>query len=122
MLSQSRWCIHLLKDSTVICIEDAWPQIGYYKPGIYEVIAVGKCTARKMRNVRSIPQCEVPPGTGGCRKFEPPIPGEPVFEYNPAGRLWMHYLGPLSDSKAKGEAARIEGDKVRSNSLGSGAL
>lgn len=112
MPNRTRWCIHFFQDPTVIHVEDARPEIGYDRRGIYEIISVGKCTARKMRNVRSIPQCEVPPGEGGCRKFEPPTPGEPIFEYNPAGRLWMRYLGPLDDPGAEAEATTIEGNEA----------
>ncbi len=105
MPNQSQWCIHFHYDSVTVRVEDARPEIGYNEAGIYEVVPVGKCTARKMRNVRQIPQCEVPPGRGGCRRFEP---GEPVFEYNPTARLWMRYLGPLSDPQAEAEAKWIE--------------
>lgn len=113
MLLQKRiWCIHFYRNSVIVRMKDAWPEIGYDKSGIYEVISVGRCTVRKLRNVRSIPHCEVSPGRGGCRKFEPPAPREPVFEYNSAARLWMRYLGPLGDPKAEAEAARIEGDEA----------
>ncbi len=104
------WCRWFSRNCRVVRLAEPQPEAGYNWRGIYLVIPVGKCVARKMRNVRSIPQCEVPPGKGGCRRFEPPAPEEPIFEYNPAARLWMRYLGPLGDPEAEAEAARIEGD------------
>ncbi|HDN79990.1 MAG TPA: hypothetical protein ENG33_05950 [Chloroflexi bacterium] len=104
------WCRHFARNSRIIRVEELWPEIGYDEPGIYEIIPVGKCLARNLRNVKSIPQCHVPPGKGGCRKFEP---GEPAFEYNPLARVWFRYLGPLGDPKAEAEARRIEEKQKR---------
>lgn len=106
------WCRHFSRDCGVARLAEPQPEAGYSWQGIYLVIPVGKCTVRKMRNVRSIPQCEVPPGRGGCRKFEPSTLEKPVFEYNPIARLWMRYLGSLGDPEVEAEAARIEGGET----------